>query len=307
MVFFFHSMNVSSTESKEKAWRPNTSDHVTILWCTVFTLTCIAILCANTLAITVFIVKRLLRKSSNILLLNLATADLMIGGFAMPMYITIFYKSLRGYEWYNRILNEIYICLDIFAGLSSMFILAVIALERVYSVFYPFKHRCTPRRFYWSAVAFAWIMAGCLASLKLLASRKTLPLSIDNHIILTFVSFALVTITVSYSSIWRRLYSRKTNSNVIVQEKPVAQAMLTVTVAFVGMWLPFFLLNVVGSFDSQILLAVPPDVIYFAKLMQYCNSLVNPIIYSLKIPQFRKALGRLGHKSSVRTVRSENV
>jgi len=298
-------MNVSRTENQER-----TSNHVIILWCTTFSLIAIAILCANALTIAVFTVKKLLRKNSNILLLNLACADLMIGGIAMPLYICIFYKALSGHQWYDNAVHEIYITVDIFAGLSSMFILTAIALERAYSVFLPFKHRGASRRFYWSSATFMWVMAGCLACLKLLTSRRILPSSYDNNIILIFVSFALVTIIMAYASVWKKIHSRRKESMrnaLIVNEKLIVQAMLIVTVAFIGMWMPIYVLNVVGSFDSKTLLTVPPNAIYFAKLLQYCNSIVNPIIYSLKIPQFRKAMRRLGHKSSVRTVRTENV
>lgn len=296
-------MNISSTNSEEEEWRPNTSDYEIILWCSAFILTAIAIICANTFAIFVFTKKRLLRKRSNILLMNLATADLMIGGIAVPMYICIFYKSLKEHQWKDMTLNEVYICVDIFSGLSSMLILAVIALERAYSIFRPLKHRCASRRsrFYWLSAASVWTIAGILTSLKILTSKGILPPSYDNHIIFTFVSLALITIMVAYASIWTRINSRKGNVNVIIREKSVAQAMLIVTVTFIVMWLPFYLLNVIASFDNQVLRGVHLNVINFAKLMHYGNSIVNPIIYSLKLPQFRKALHKLGHRSSIRT------
>ncbi|XP_078366656.1 adenosine receptor A3-like [Oculina patagonica] len=296
-------MNRSSTSSEEGEWRPVTSDHEIILWCTIYILTAIAILCANIFAIYVFTTKRLLRKRSNILLMNLATADLMIGGIAVPMFVCIFYKTLRDYQWQGKIVNEVYIAVDIFAGLSSMTILAVIALERAYSVFLPLKHRCTSRRsrFYWLSAAFAWTMAGILTSLKILTVRGTIPLSYDNHIIFAFVSIALTTIMVAYVSIWTRIRSRKKNTSYVIREKSVVHAMLTVTIFFIVMWLPFFLINVIGSFNDQLLLAVPPNVIYAAKLMHYGNSIVNPIIYSFKLPHFRKALRKVSYRSSVRT------
>lgn len=296
-------MSSTSTNSEEDEWRPTTSDYEIIVWCTIFILTAIAILCANIFAIFVFTTKKLLRKRSNILLMNLATADLMIGGIALPMFVCIFFKSLKDPQWQSIIVNEVYISVDIFAGLSSMTILAVIALERAYSVFHPLKHRCTSRRsrFYWLSAAFAWILAGILTSLKILTSRGVFPPSYDNHIISTFVSLALITILVAYVSIWTRIRSRKKNTSYVIKEKSVVQAMLIVTIFFIVMWLPFFLINVVGSFDDQLLLVVPLNVIYAAKLMHYGNSIVNPIIYSFKLPHFQKALRRVSYKSSVRT------
>ena len=284
---------MSSLGKEQHGWKPTSSSYGIALWCTAFSLISIAILCANAIAITVFEVTKSLRKNNQILMLNLAFADLLIGGIALPLYINIFYKSARGYPWRSRLVNEIYICVDIFAGVSSMFLLAVIALERVFSVFCPFKHRTTPRKHYWYGVMLVWVLAICLASLKPLSSRKLIPISYCNVLILTLVSLSIATIIVSYICIWKRAYSvtNKENCNVIVTEKSIVQAMLLVTVIFLIMWMPIYLLNFVIGFEID---AVPLNVIYLAKLLQYCNSVVNPIIYSIKIPAFRKALRRLG-------------
>lgn len=297
-------MNISSPKDEEQERRSSTNDYEIILWCTVFILTAIAILCANTFAIFVFTTKRLLRKRNNILLMNLATADLIIGGIAFPMFIYIFYKSAKHYQWRDMILNQVYICVDIFAALTSMTILAVIATERAYSVFFPLKHRCMSRRsrFYWLSAAFAWIMGGVLTTLKVLAWTALIPMLYANRVIFSFVFLALVTIILAYTSIWTRIKSRKRdNNNFVIREKSVAQAMLIVTIAFIVMWLPFFLINVAVSFENQLLKVIPLNVVYFAKLMHYGNSFANPIIYYLKLPQFRRALRKLSYRSSART------
>ncbi|XP_068724907.1 adenosine receptor A3-like isoform X1 [Montipora capricornis] len=297
-------MNLSSSRNEEQGWKPKTSNYEIILWCTAFSLTSIAILCANAIVITVFTVTRHLCKNGHILMFNLALADLLIGGIAMPLYICIFYKSVKGHPWHSRVVNEIYIGVDIFAGLSSLFILAVIASERVYSVFRPFNHRSTNRRRYWYAVALMWILAGCLTCLKPLASRRIIPASYDNDFILTFVSLSLVNIIVAYVLIWTKVYSRKKNCNVIVPEKAIVLAMLIVAIVFVIMWMPIYLLNVIIRFHNDTVFKVHPNIIYFAKLLQYCNSVANPIIYSIKIPTFRKALRTLGRKTSIKITRS---
>lgn len=144
-----------------------------------------------------------------------------------------------------------------------------------------------------------WVLAICLASFKPLSSRKLIPIPCDNVFILTLVSLALATIIVAYICISKKISSmtRKENCNVIVAEKSKVQAMLFVTVMFLIMWMPIYLLNVVISFDIDAVDKVPLNVIYLEKLLQYCNSVVNPIIYSIKIPAFRKALRRLGKKA----------
>ena len=210
-------MNISSPKNGEEEWRSSANDYEIILWCTVFILTAIAILCANIFAIFIFTTKRLLRKRNNILLMNLATADLIIGGIAFPMFVGIFYKSATHYQWRDMILNQVYICVDIFTALSSMMILAVIALERMFSVFFLLKHRCTSRRsrFYWLPVAFVWILAGVLTTLKALTWKAVIPPSYDNHVIFAFVFLALVTITVAYTSIWTKIKSRRRNNKIL--------------------------------------------------------------------------------------------
>ena len=297
-------MNISSPKNGEQEWRSSANNYEIILWCTVFILTAIAILCANIFAIFIFTTKRLLRKRNNILLMNLATADLIIGGIAFPMFVGIFYKSATHYQWRDMILNQVYICVDIFTALSSMMILAVIALERMFSVFFPLKHRCTSRRsrFYWLPVAFVWTLAGVLTTLKALTWKAVIPPSYDNHVIFAFVFLALVTITVAYTSIWTKIKSRKrNNSNFAIKRKTVAQAMLILTIAFIVMWLTFFLINVLASFDNQLVQVIPPNVVYSAKLMHYGNSFVNPVIYYLKLPEFHKALRKLSDRSSAKT------
>lgn len=167
----------------------------------------------------------------------------------------------------------------------------------MFSVFCPFKHRTTLPKYCWYGVMLVWVLAICLASFKPLSSRKLIPISCDNVFILTLVSLALATIIVAYICISKKVSSmtRKENCNVIVAEKSKVQAMLFVTVMI--MWMPIYLLNVVISFDIDAVDKVPLNVIYLAKLLQYCNSVVNPIIYSIKIPAFRKALRRLGKKA----------
>ena len=138
--------------------------------------------------------------------------------------------------------------------------------------------------------------------MKILTSLGVLTFSYDKHVIFIFVSIALMTIIAAHASIWTKITRRKENLDFIVKEKSIALAMLIVTVAFIVMWLPFYLLNVIYSFDQKALKSVPLNFFYFAKLLQYGNSVVNPVIYTLKLPQFRRALRKLqSFKSSVRT------
>ena len=193
---FPYRMNMSNTNNTQRDWKPSTPTYGVILWCITYSLTAVGIICANVFAVFVFTMKRLLRKRSNILLLNLAIADLMVGSIAFPMYIYIFYNSHKSFLWRDMITNHVYLGVDVFSGLSSMFILAMIALERAYSVYRPLKHRCVSRRsrLYWLSAACVWVTSGVLTSMKILTSLGVLTFSYDKHVIFIFVSIALMTI-----------------------------------------------------------------------------------------------------------------
>ena len=92
------------------------------------------IVLGNSLVIGVFRVNRRLRTTSNMLLMSLATADMMIGTISVPMSV---YDSVP--HVYN--LGDIYKILDIIIGVSSVLNLTVISLERCYALIYPIKHR----------------------------------------------------------------------------------------------------------------------------------------------------------------------
>lgn len=92
------------------------------------------IVLGNSLVIGAFRVNRRLRTTSNMLLMSLATADMMIGTISVPMSV---YDSVP--HVYH--LGDIYKISDIIFGVSSVLNLTVISLERCYALIYPIKHR----------------------------------------------------------------------------------------------------------------------------------------------------------------------
>ena len=97
------------------------------------------IVLGNSLVIGAFHVNRRLRTTSNMLLMSLATADMMIGTISVPMWV---YDSVP--HVYH--LGDIYEVLDIICGVSSVLNLTVISLERCYALIYPIKHRSISKR-----------------------------------------------------------------------------------------------------------------------------------------------------------------
>ncbi|XP_031572334.1 dopamine D2-like receptor [Actinia tenebrosa] len=81
-------------------------------------------------------------------------------------------------------------------------------------------------------------------------------------------------------------------------EKKLALTLFIVTAVFIVTWLPFQIINIiVFRCRKYKLFCIPPiDVIYFCKLLNYSNSFINPVVYSLRLPDFRLALKKIVFK-----------
>ncbi|CAH3169410.1 unnamed protein product [Porites evermanni] len=112
-----------------------------IFWTLTFALTSVVITIGNLITIVIFL-KQKLRKRPHFLLISLAIADLMVGTFAVPLFIAV------GIFTTKSLLILTFQCVDIFTGVLSTFTLASISLERMYAVLWPLRHRTLTSRFY---------------------------------------------------------------------------------------------------------------------------------------------------------------
>ena len=115
------------------------SYQVDIAFVVVFCILALMIVFGNSLVIGAFQVNRRLRTASNMLLISLATADILIGTISVPLYV---YVSVI----YDNQLNRVYEIFDIICGVSSVLNLTAISLERCYALIYPIKHRNISKR-----------------------------------------------------------------------------------------------------------------------------------------------------------------
>lgn len=80
------------------------------------------------------------------------------------------------------------------------------------------------------------------------------------------------------------------------RERKALRTLLLVTGIFVFCWLPFFILAVVGPFCGETC-EVPQTLRHIITWLGYSNSMLNPIIYTIFSPDFRKSFGKIlsGH------------
>ncbi|CAH3121388.1 unnamed protein product, partial [Pocillopora meandrina] len=259
-----------------------------IAWCTVSSLLSLFITVGNLLTIVLFAANKRVRKKSLYLVINMALADLLLGAFALPLYI---YVSINnGYQFSLKIVNS---TLARVYGLSygislwvSLTSAVSISCEKFYAVYWPFEHRTLTARTYHVALFVLWTL--CLL-------KATAPFYLRSYNY--FISHARSSYGVTAGSIicgsniaiWRKFR----HGNVTSQQKKRDEknVRLTKTLMFSSIlnsfcWVP---LNIVlGALNESV--SVPMRWVVIAMALNCCYAFINPVMYALRIPEFRQAL-----------------
>ncbi|XP_078366657.1 somatostatin receptor type 1-like [Oculina patagonica] len=288
-------MNNSSSQIQENQGAP------LMLWSFAFGIVDVVILIGNVLTLIVFSTnKKLLRMRANYFLINLALADMLVGTFAIPMYLYhLIAAEYKGDIVWQQYSYKIYKVVDVFVGCASIFTLTVIALERAFSVCLPHVHLYLRNKAYYMLLGLTWLLSIVVSCLRFLFEENLLSLQFFFYFLLVSFAIALSIICVSYVVIWFRMkfrFARRDgNKRSTEHDRRLAVMLFTVTVVFGFTWMPFQIINIV-TFFCEPCRNMPNEVAYFAKFLHYGNSCVNPIIYSFLVPDFRKTVIRIGRK-----------
>ena len=258
-----------------------------VFWSLCFGLLSFLIIVGNALSISILF-KRRLRKRPHFLLISLAFADLLVGLIPVPLYIIIQYSRYR-------IFDLVYIRVDMFAGLSSVFTLAAISLERLHAIARPLRHRQLTLRSYAIAIATPWIFSLIVSLFYLLSVFSVITiLQFFSGIIISLSTSLLVT-CISYCIIWRKQASRIIPNEAQARNNVhLNKTLLLITAIFVFSWLPFHVFNIVIHFCASCEFFIVQ--FYIVKFLHYSNSFMNFLVYCFRMPDYRKALSRMLHK-----------
>lgn len=256
-----------------------------IFWSISFGILAFIILVGNLFTITIFS-KRKLRKRPHFLLISLAIADLLVGLISIPIYVT-----LHG-NYTSQLLRVVFDCIDMLAGLASVFILAAISLERMHAIGWPLHHRMVSTRAYVLAITVPWCLAAMVTSSRLLFYCSIITRSHFVTIIIISLTTPFAITTSCYCFIWKTLKSRLPNPHRNANDEKLSKTLLFLTGSFIVTWLPFEILVVVLNFCVPCR-QLPVASVYVIKLLHFSNSLINIIIYPSRIPEFKEALVNL--------------
>lgn len=269
-------------------------------WCAFFGLESAAVIIGNALVIAAFIASESLRKRKTyLLLISLAVADFLIGAMVIPMYVHVIGGQVT--QWWKLDSNVIHTqrSIEIFTSFASIFFLVVIALERVYAALSPIYHDNLKPVGYYIVISIVWIFSAIIGILSYLRERHVGEAN-NVHIfymLMVLISLSMFTIIISYIIVVVSLFRSRKFTNEF--ERKMAATLLMLTVIFVVTWLPFKVINYVIFLKPGTMLDCGPDMgcvyqaLYATKFLHFLNSVVNPIVYALRVKDFREGVRRI--------------
>ncbi|XP_020630228.1 adenosine receptor A1-like [Orbicella faveolata] len=271
-----------------------------IVFTAVFTVEAFVIIIGNTLTIFVFWTHRFHLKQSYLFLLNLAIVDLLVGvteskvlgSEKIPNLITkAERKEISGANPTGAF--------QVLGFTTSVFFLALIALERVFAVLWPLRHRVTSTRAYVYSIVLVWAAGFSLAAISILLpiyhpeASKVSAVTVHSSLLIS-----LLVICASYFTIRNRLHSKILGIEVHLQNAReqnfrLSRTLFIVVAVSLVVWLPAFVVFSITAFCRR---CFPPRLVWSANVLHLANSMVNPFVYSFRMPIFKVALKKFRRK-----------
>ena len=274
-----------------------------IPWMTLGLAESVVIVTLNLCTIIVFIRNRNLRKRSMYLVINLAVMDMFGAGHNVYRVFYIPGINCNLWKWHSIEYvthSFIWVLMALFS-VASLTNIAIIALERVHATFFPFRHRVIKKWVHGLIIAAVWVTSGLvlIASAVLEQFEETSFYGICS--LVTFCLICLLIICVSYTSIviTVRCAAQPQHHGATSRERKLTMTLLIVTVVSLLLYLPNVILGYV-AYISKFELFQSFSVTYHLGrallFLYFANSLVNPILYAMRMPEYRSALLALFRK-----------
>ena len=245
---------------------------------------------ANIMTTVIFWRRRSALKRAAYLLINLALADILVGLAVMSLGAIGIAKKPFFLDDLEAKVFFTFLFLGITASICS---LAVIAVERAFAITKPMRHRTAPTAYYWRGLSLVWVIAALTTIFTgvraFLRGREYEPL---RTVIVIIWLVLLLVICLSYCSIlWATSKRSPALGQRDLQNRKLAKTLCIVT---------FFSLATV--IPGIVATSMPEDTkaksirvkrVFALLFVEFSNSLINPFVYALRMPEFRREFKRL--------------
>ena len=263
-----------------------------VTWLTVGLTESVAIATLNIITIIVLIKNRNLRKRSTYLVINLAVSDMFVGGFAS--FGLFYWTGILCNIWKFNLIDPwagyvLGVLIRLFS-VSSLTIIAAISVERLHATLWPFRHRLIKNWVYALIIAVVWVTAGLL-SIALTVLEVFKGPSYYYFLFNSSVAIFLLVICISYASIIIKVRcgAQPQHHGAASRERKLTMTLLIVTVVSLLLYLPYIIFYFV-VFTTSMSNATSVRLYTILLVLFYANSLVNPIIYAIRMPEYRSGV-----------------
>ena len=263
-----------------------------IPWFAVLSIECLAIVILNITTITVFVKQRQLQRKSTYLIIHLAIADLLVGAISGPMQVYAIMAECYGKIW-DITFSRISLAIRPFFPFASLVNLAFISLERVHATYRPFKHRLIKKWVYGLVIAFIYLSTICKGTIGIVTDWPI-------NVIWVYCSYfiLLVLVCLCYISIYIKVrcsHQHQLHGAAGLRERKLTSTSFLVTSASLLTFLP---LTIWESMIFLHVMSIPNWSTYLQiggtiLTLFLANSLINPILYAVRMPEFRVGISKL--------------
>ncbi|XP_044171054.1 neuropeptide FF receptor 2-like [Acropora millepora] len=258
-------------------------------WLTVFVVELTVTSIINGFTILTFARNRHLCKRTTYFIINLTIADFFVGTVSGPMHIchSMTFKPGSGFGLGKFIVMFLE---DVFLA-CSLLNLALLSLERLHATLFPFRHCLMLDWAYFKAVFCIWFLAVIPASA--FATFFLIAPQVSKYIWASLIIAVLFTVIASYVTIALNVKSKvpSYSSGTMSSERKLTVTILVVIVLSSLAFLPWFF-DAVFRVSERLRGLSTEAHSYIQQSLNFfffANSFVNPIVYTLRMKEFRKA------------------
>ena len=268
-----------------------------IIWFAAFLAVAVAIVTVNLLSIILFIKNSNLRTRGMYLVINLTVVDILVGGLStINLLLIITHIGCKTVivrlSWEGNMITWF---IFYWFPLTSLTNITVISLERMHATFRPFRHRVIKKWVYGVTICVVWVLAGMISTaimMLLLFDKESLRLQCLSQ---SYSLLCLFVICACYASIIVKICcgARPQHHGAARRQRKLTVTLLIMTIVSLLLWIPYAIATFVfHTTDSIRSLSFTKGMRLNLSLLLlfYTNSFVDPVVYTRRMPEYRKAL-----------------
>ena len=270
-----------------------------ITWLAAVLIVSVAIVTVNLLSIILFIKNSDLRTRGMYLVINLTVADTLVGVISslhllrFPSKECKYANSLK--VRFNREGHIITWFLYYWFSLASLTNITVISLDRMHATFRPFRHRVIKKWVYGVTISVVWVLAAMISTAITMLNFFGKEWSHHQYLWQSYCLLCLFVICACYASIIVKICcgARPQHHGAARRQRKLTLTLLIMTIVSLLLWLPFAVATFVYYTNDSIrsLSYTKRMRLNMFLLLLFCtNSFVNPVVYTVRMPEFSKAL-----------------